>query len=185
MSASVAKAGGAVPACTIGHALHALDFLEHPCLTAQVKSLHLSLTLISTFDKFEDSYEMAELPPELVKRIFEAVRESEPPGYGTIDFPDAYYRFFDNASLVCKTWNELVKPFRTTYTISGYVPYGQPVRFARNGQQLVRSVPAVNVHIEGTEGFQGNFRDMLQPVTLSLSYRLKGIFFGRLDVNSL
>lgn len=149
MSASVAKAGGAVPACTIGHALHALDFLEHPCLTAQVKSLHLSLTLISTFHRFGNSYEMAELPPELVTRIFEAVRESEPPGYGTIDFPAAYHRFFDNASLVCKTWHELVKPFRTTYTIlKDYKhPSNHPehFRFARNGGQLRKSVPMRNL----------------------------------------
>lgn len=97
-----------------------------------------------------DPVEMAQLPPELVERIFEAVRESEPPSYGTIDFPDAYHHFFDNASLVCKTWNHLAKPFRTTFTVKrGCGPFftNRTDGFARHGQQLAWRLPIENLHI--------------------------------------
>jgi hypothetical protein len=103
---------------------------------------------------------MTRLPLELVARIIAMVEEVE---YDDLDlYPfewwirkPTYYRFLDNASLVCKDWNTLCESFRTSYTIPGNSKQVSPEAweggFARNGNELSKRIPVRRLHIEWME----------------------------------
>lgn len=95
---------------------------------------------------------MSRLPPEVITRIFEFIRESESADGLDYEFTEAYHRFFDNASLVSKGFSLLALPFRQCYTIPNNTA-GLPLEkweggYARNGEQLVQAIPVKTLHVD-------------------------------------
>lgn len=96
---------------------------------------------------------MTRLPTELVESIFQAIQDdSTATPYEWWTVSDQCHRFFDNASLVCKMWYELTKPFRTFHKISGNaacVPASEwKGGYARNGRELSKVLGVTALHID-------------------------------------
>ncbi|KAK9894031.1 hypothetical protein P389DRAFT_174030 [Cystobasidium minutum MCA 4210] len=116
---------------------------------------------------------MSHLPPEIITRIFKEVEASglESP-YEWWSQSDDVHAFFDTASLVCKRWNTLAKPFRTCFTIASNTQDEMPNEwnggYTRNGNSLSQSITVKSLHVEWMEDDKDDEEFVL---VLPLSFR--------------